>query len=206
MFPKYYDKSFKPVKKGDSKDFVFLKYSTNNGMIDDDSEKEDVESEEQSSSSSSEESESEDLLLKEIELLFENGYSYTDIEGMFPKFYKDNKLKINFFFTQVLEERFKRDPTLEVQKNIDVYRCRQEQINIIEKRRRLRKAVRKNKKHVQRSHHDIEIQSYKRFKGKKDFEFLLLMRSRKWKKNLRFRRSSIEMRVMILKMKRSSSS
>jgi hypothetical protein len=39
----------------------------------DDSEKEDLESEEQTSSSSSEEPESEDLIMKEIELLFENG-------------------------------------------------------------------------------------------------------------------------------------
>jgi hypothetical protein len=45
---------------------------------------------------------------------------------MFPKFYKDNKSKINFLYTQVLEERFRRDPTLELQKNIDVYKCRQE--------------------------------------------------------------------------------
>jgi hypothetical protein len=34
VFPKYYDKSFLPVKKGDSKNFVFFKYSTNNGNVD----------------------------------------------------------------------------------------------------------------------------------------------------------------------------
>jgi hypothetical protein len=44
---------------------------------------------------------------------------------MFPKFHKDNKLKINFLYTQVLDERFKKDPTLEIQKDIDVYRSRQ---------------------------------------------------------------------------------
>jgi hypothetical protein len=113
VFPKYYNKSFKPVKKGDSKDFVYFKYTTNDRIIDD-SEKEDLESEEP---------ESQDLLLKEIELLFENGYFYTDIEKMFPKFYKDNKKKINFLFTQVLEERYKKDPTLEIQKDINVYKC-----------------------------------------------------------------------------------
>jgi hypothetical protein len=47
-------------------------------------------------------------LLKEIELQFENGYFYTDIEKIFPKFYKDNKSKINFLYTQVLGERFKK--------------------------------------------------------------------------------------------------
>jgi hypothetical protein len=171
VFPKYYNKSFKPVRKGDSKNFVFFKYSTNDRIIDN-SEKEDLESEEQSSSSSSEEPKSQDLLLKEIELLFENGYFYTDIENMFPKFYKDNKSKINFLFTQVLEERYKKDPTLEIQKDINVYKCRQEQINVIEKRRRLRKAVRKNRKH-ERSHHDTEIRSYKRFKAMKEFESVL---------------------------------
>jgi hypothetical protein len=152
---------------------VFFKYSTNNGNVDNDSEKEDLESEEQSSSSSSEESESEDLLLKEIELLFENDYFYIDIEKMFPKFYEDNKSKINFLYTQVIAERFRRDPTLELQKNIDVYMCRQKQIDIIEKRRHIQKINRKNKKHDQRSHHDSDIQSYKRFKAKKDFESAL---------------------------------
>jgi hypothetical protein len=47
VFLKYYSKSFKPVKKNNSKDFVFFKYSTNDGMIDNDNEKEDLESEEQ---------------------------------------------------------------------------------------------------------------------------------------------------------------
>jgi hypothetical protein len=102
-FPKYYDKSFLPVKKGNSKDFVFFKYSTNN-----EKEKEDLESEDQSSSSSSEELESEDLLLKQIELLFENWYFYMDIKKVFPKFYKDNKSKINFLYTKVLDKRFKK--------------------------------------------------------------------------------------------------
>jgi hypothetical protein len=77
---------------------VFFKYSTNNGNVDDYNGKEGHESEEQSYSSSSEEPESEDLLLKEIELLLENCYFYTDIEKMFPKFYKNNKLKINFLY------------------------------------------------------------------------------------------------------------
>jgi hypothetical protein len=93
-----------------------------------------------------EELESKDLLLKEIELMFENGYFYTYIEKMIQKFYKDNKMKINFFYSQVLDKRFKRDPTLEVQKDIDVYRFRQEQIAIIEKRRQLWKTTRKNEK------------------------------------------------------------
>jgi hypothetical protein len=112
-------------------------------------------------------------LLKEIELLFENGYFYTDIEQMFLKFYKNNKAKINFLFTQVLEERYKRDPTLEVQKDINVYKCRQDQIDIIEKRRNLRKTVKKNKKHERRSHHDSNIRSYKRFKAMQDFDSAL---------------------------------
>jgi hypothetical protein len=46
VFPSYYNKFFLHVRKGNNKDFVFFKYSTDN-------EKEDPESEEQSSSSSS---------------------------------------------------------------------------------------------------------------------------------------------------------
>jgi hypothetical protein len=152
---------------------VKIKYSINNENVDNDNEKEDLESEEQSSSSSSEEPELEDLLLKEIELLFVNGYLYTDIEKMFPKFYKHNKSKINFLYTQVLAERFKKDPTLEIQKDINIYKCRQEQIDVIEKRRKLRKTVKKNKKRDKRSHHDSDIKSYKRFKAKKDFQYAL---------------------------------
>jgi hypothetical protein len=75
--------------------------------------------------------------------------------------------------TQVIAERFRRDPTLELQKNIDVYKCGQEQINIIEKRRQSRKTFRKNKKRDQRTHHDSDIHSYKRYKVKKEFESAL---------------------------------
>jgi hypothetical protein len=204
VFPKYYNKSFKLVRKGDSKDFVYFKYSTNDQIIDE-CEKEDLESEEQSSSSSSEEPESQDLLLKEIELLFENGYFYTDIEQMFPKFYRDNKSKINFLFLEVQEERYKKDPTLEIQKNINVYKCRQEDINVIEKRRRLRKTVRKNKKH-ERSHPDSDIKNYKRFKAIKEFESVLNDEIKKVEEASEVQRKLIEMIVMILKMKNRSSS
>jgi hypothetical protein len=44
---------------------------------------------------------------------------------MFPTFYTANNERINLLFTQVLEERFKRDQTLMVEKDIDVYRSRQ---------------------------------------------------------------------------------
>jgi hypothetical protein len=67
---------------------------------------------------------------------------------MIPKFYKHNKSKINFLYTQVLHLIFKKDPTLEVQRDIDVYISRQEHIEIIEKRRKLQKTTRKNRKHA----------------------------------------------------------
>jgi hypothetical protein len=35
----------------------------------------------------SEDNETKDLLLKEIELMFENGYSFTNINKLFPTFY-----------------------------------------------------------------------------------------------------------------------
>jgi hypothetical protein len=71
VFPKYYDKSFLPVRKGACKDFVFFKYSTYDWKSDV-NKKEDLEFEEQFSSSFSEELEFKYLLLKEIELQFEN--------------------------------------------------------------------------------------------------------------------------------------
>jgi hypothetical protein len=204
VFPKYYDKSFKPVKKDNSKDFVFFKYSTNNGNIDNDNENEDLESKKQSSSSSSEELESKDLLLKEIELLFENGYFYTDIERMFPKFYKDNKSKINFLYTQVLDERYRRDPTLELQRNIDVYRCRQEQIGTIEKKRQLWKTTRKNKKHTQKTDYDVDsyIQNYKGDKAKKDFESALTDEIKKVEEESEAQKKFKKMIVTILNTKK----
>jgi hypothetical protein len=101
---------------------------------------------------------------------------------MFPKFYKDNKLKINFLYTQVLEERFKEDLTLEVQKDIDVYRSRQEQIQIIEKRRLLQKRTRKNKnKHPQRTDYDgdSDSRSYNPRNLRRSLNLLSMMRLRK---------------------------
>jgi hypothetical protein len=91
---------------------------------------------------------------------------------MFPNFYKDNKSKIIFLYTQVLDEIFKRKHTLKIQKEIDVYRSRQEQIEIIEKRTLLRKATRKHKKkHSQRIYDaNSDIRSYKCYKAKKEFE------------------------------------
>jgi hypothetical protein len=198
VLPNYYDKSFKPVKKYNNKNFIFFKYSTNN-----DNEKEDLQSEEQSSSSSSEELESKNLLLKEIELLFEKCYFYSDIEKMFPKFYKDNKSKINFLYTQVLDERFKKDPTLEVQKDIYVYRSKKEQIKIIEKRKLLQKAPRKHKKkHVFRIDYDddSDIRIYKRFKAKKEFESALNDEIMKVEEASEAEKSLKEMIVMILKI------
>jgi hypothetical protein len=202
VFLKYYDKSFKPVKKWNSKDFVFFKYSTDNGN-DNDNEKEDLESEEKSLSSSSEELESKDLVLKEM---FQNGYFYTDIEKIFPKFYKDNKSKINFLYTQVLDERFKKDRTLEIEKNIDVCKCKQQQIDIIKKRRQLWKTNRKNKNIIRDLNMILTFRVTNVSNLRKTLNLILLMRSRKWKKNLKLGRSSKEIIVMILKMRKSSSS
>jgi hypothetical protein len=94
----------------------------------------------------SEENESKDLLLNEIELMFENGYFYKNVEKMFPTFYEANTERINLLYTQILEERFKRDSTLTIQKDIDIYKSRQDQIETFEKRRTLRKAIKRSEK------------------------------------------------------------
>jgi hypothetical protein len=50
---------------------------------------------------------------------------------MFPKFYRENKLRINFLYTQVLDERFKRDPNLKIEKDTDIFKSKNEEIEII---------------------------------------------------------------------------
>jgi hypothetical protein len=74
---------------------------------------------------------------------------------------------------KLLQKDLEKNPTLELQNNINVYKCRQEQIYIIEKRRKLRKTVRKNKKRDQISHHNSDLHSYKGFKAMKNFESAL---------------------------------
>jgi hypothetical protein len=66
-FPEYYNKCFVPIEKKPNNDFVFFKYYTDNRKGDDE-ESEDSESDEEN-----EDNEAKDLLLKEIELMFENG-------------------------------------------------------------------------------------------------------------------------------------
>jgi hypothetical protein len=145
---------------------VFFKYYTDDGKGDDE-ESEDSESDEES-----ENNESKDLLLKEIELIFENGYFYKDVAVMFSTFYKANIERINLLYTQVLEERFKRNPTLMFQKDIDIYKSRQNQIETIEKRKTLPKAIKRNERKKE-SEEDSNISSYKRYIAKKDFESAL---------------------------------
>jgi hypothetical protein len=61
-------------KKPDN-DFIFFKYYTDGGKGDDEESEDPVSDYEEN-----EDCECKDLLLKEIELMFRNGYSYTDIE------------------------------------------------------------------------------------------------------------------------------
>jgi hypothetical protein len=75
--------------------------------------------------------------------MFENEYFYTDIEKMFQTFCTANTERINLLYTQILHETFKRDPTLTVEKDIDIYSSRQNQIKTIKKKRTLRKAIKK---------------------------------------------------------------
>jgi hypothetical protein len=104
--------------------------------------------------------------------MFENWYSFTDINKIFPKFYAINTERINLLYTQVLEVRFNKDPTLTVENNIDVYNVRQDQIEIILKRRTLRKAIKRSERNKE-NEEDSNIHSYKRYKSKKDFESVL---------------------------------
>jgi hypothetical protein len=129
------------MKKKPNSDFVFFKYYIDDDVKGDD---EDEESDDDLSNYEDyEDTETKDLLLKEIELMFENGYKLEDIEKQFPDFYKRNTERINLLYYQVYGERFKRNPTLKVEKDIDIYKSRQDQIEIIERRRTLKKAINK---------------------------------------------------------------
>jgi hypothetical protein len=73
-FPEYYNKCFRLIRKKPNSDFVFFKYYTDDGKGDDE------DSEDSESDEDIEDNETKDLLLKEIELMFENGYTYDDVE------------------------------------------------------------------------------------------------------------------------------
>jgi hypothetical protein len=106
---------------------------------------------------------------EKIELMFENGYLKKDVAAIFPTFYKANIQTVNLLYTEVLDKRLKSDPTLTVQKDIDIYKSRQDQIQAIGKRRTLRKGIKKEEKKKE-NEEDSNIHSYKRCKAKKDFE------------------------------------
>jgi hypothetical protein len=112
-FPEYYNKCFRPYKKKPNTDFIFFKYYTDDGKGDDEESDDDL-----SDYEDYEDEETKDLLLKEIELTFENGYPYEDVEKIFPYFYKRNAERINLLYYHVYNERFNRDPTLTIQKDI----------------------------------------------------------------------------------------
>jgi hypothetical protein len=169
-FPEYYNKCFIPIKKKANSDFVFFKNYTDDGKGDDE--------ESEDSLSDNEENEGcncKDLLLKEIELMFENGYSYTDSAKLFPTFYEVNIARINLLYIQVLQERYNRDPTLTVEKDTDIYKSNLNQIEIIEKRKTLKKAIKRTErnKEDEEDEEDEDTHSYKQYKAKKDFESVL---------------------------------
>jgi hypothetical protein len=58
--------------------------------------------------------------------MLENGYFYKDIAVKFPTLYKANTERINLLYTQVLEEIFKGHPIFTVQKDIYIYKSRQD--------------------------------------------------------------------------------
>jgi hypothetical protein len=79
---------------------------------------------------------------------------------MFPTFFTANLKRINLLFTQILDEKFKRYPPFTIQKDINIYKSIQEQIETIEKRKTLR-AINKCEKKKE-NEEDSGIRSYKR--------------------------------------------
>jgi hypothetical protein len=97
---------------------------------------------------------------------------------IFPTFYTASTERINLLYTQVLDERFKRDITLTILNGIDVYKSRLEEIVFIEKRRTLQKGIKKRLKKKESDDHS-NIPTYKQYKTKKDLESVLINKSRK---------------------------
>jgi rubrerythrin len=145
-FPEYYNKFFRPYRKIPNTDFIFFKYYTDDGKGDDEESDDEDNDDYLSNYEDYDDKETKDLYLKEIELMFENGYHYNDVEKIFPYFYKRNAERINLLYYHVYSERFNRDPTLTVQKDIEIYKVRQDQIEIIEKRKTLKKLIKKLEK------------------------------------------------------------
>jgi hypothetical protein len=78
---------------------------------------------------------------------------------MFPIVYTVNTVRINLLHTQVLGERFKETQHL-IQKDFDIYKSRQEQIEIIEKRKTFHKPMKKCKKKKE-NEDNLNIHNYK---------------------------------------------
>jgi hypothetical protein len=125
---------------------------------------------------------------------------------MFPKFYKDNKSKINFLYTQVLAERFKRDLTLEVQKEIVFTDVDKNKLMLLIREDNSVKHLGRIKSMFRDLNMILRFTATSIINLRKTLNLLLMMRSKKWKKNQKVRRNSKEMIVIILKMIKSSSS
>jgi hypothetical protein len=121
--------------------------------------------------------------------MFQNGQFYKNIEKMFTTLYIANTERINLLYIRVLDERFKRDPTLTIEKNIDIFNSGQNRIETMEKRRTLRKAIKKREKKKENKD-DSNIQSYKRYNVKKDFESALNNEIKKAKEQMLVKRRS----------------
>jgi hypothetical protein len=110
--------------------------------------------------------------------MFENDYSYKDVAELFLTFYEVNIAKINLLFIQVLQKRYNRDPTLVIEKDTDIYKSRRDQIETIEKRRTLKKVMKRTERNKEEEDEDeddedSDIHSCKQYKAKKDFESVL---------------------------------
>jgi hypothetical protein len=186
IFPEYYNKCFRPIKKKSNSDFVSFKYYTDDGKGDDE-DSEDSETDEYYN-----DNDTTNLLLQEIKLMFENGCTYEEVEKQFRSFFTVNDEKINLLFQRVYAERLKKHPSLMIEKDTDIYKSRQNQIEIIEKRRTLKNLMKKSERNKEDDRwstydpnklwehgneededEDEDLHSCKQYKAKKDFESVL---------------------------------
>jgi hypothetical protein len=119
---------------------------------------------------------------------------------MFPKLYKYNKSKNNFLYTQVLDERFKKTQLWKFKRILMFTDLDKNRFESLKREDSCRKQLERIKNILKEliMMLILTFEAISATKLRNGLNLLLMMRSRKWKKNLKVKRSSKEMVVMIV--------
>jgi hypothetical protein len=87
--------------------------------------------------------------------MFENGYASLDVQNKFPKCYKVYQNKLNHLFGKIYHDRKLHSPISRINKTLSIFGTRKDNMNFLNRRRKLRHMYRKHK--------------HQRIKGRKKF-------------------------------------